>query len=74
MLNDSNILSLPVLNSYYTENNIQNGVNPIYIQDKFLKGDTNKYPILVSFCIGFTREVKSCIYFFFLCRELQMNQ
>jgi hypothetical protein len=48
MLSDVNSLSLPMLNSYYTEQNMQNGINPVYVQNKFLKPDTNKYPILVS--------------------------
>ena len=46
MLSDINTLSLPVLNSYYTEENLQNGIDPVYIQSKFLKVD-KRYPILV---------------------------
>ena len=47
MISDVNIISLPILNSYYTEQNMQNGINPVYVQSKFLRPD-NKYPILVS--------------------------
>jgi hypothetical protein len=48
MLTDSPSQSLPILNSFYTEENLQNGVTPLYLQSKFSKGDS-KFQILVSF-------------------------